>query len=889
MNPILLTKVRPPRLPHSYIVRERLIDQLNDGRRGKLTLIHAPAGYGKTTLATAWVAAQQQLSAETGKEAATAWLTVEAFDNDPIRFLTYFIGAWQQVDPEFGSSITTALQSGHITSQTTELYGALNQLINQLIDHPASLTLVLDDWHTVENETVQHLIQYWIEHVPSHIHTIITSRALPQMPLARWRARGQLTVIDAPVLQFTVPEVGQFLREGIKLNLTDADITELTDKTEGWIGVLQLMALSLQGSEDLDRQLAQLTHHDRYLVSYLTDEVLSQQPIELRQFLTETSILNRFNAALCDAITGQSDSRLMLNDIEQRNLFVSALEGQGDWYRYHPLLSGYLRQQLATTHPDDYKTLHARAFTWLLNAGFIEEAIEHGLEAQQYDDVAQALADPANDYSWCNARAVSLLGWRKRLPEDVIAQHPKVMLAFGWAITSQLGFDELGNYLQRLRPNKSENSASIETNSALAILEAEVDLYRGDIDGAIGRLVSVDIDQLPNRSQRGMGYQVQGYAQFVNGNAQAAIDSLQTSRRLLDQPSDLAWWSYASRDLAEAYMIQGALNAAETICRETVASLPPEQHLTNPMLDMAWNTYSKVQFERNQLNEAFDYIQRSLAITRAARRNRVIRRAGLEMLARIRQAQGEWADTVKLLAQIEALIVQPPNPRMHFQTETLKAHLHLLQNKQDEVTVWAASFTPERPHFVPRLHYHTAQLVYARWLLYRDPAASLTFLTPCQAQAEIEGWFENQLAAAILQATACQRLGQTQAALDHLRVALRLARPGGYLRVFVEQAVDLAPLLRDLAREGDADPFIGTIQAVFLPTGAAVQPLIEPLTQREVEILQLIGAGLSNPQIAERLIIATGTVAYHTNNIFGKLDVRNRTEATLQARRLGLI
>ncbi len=893
MNPILLTKLRPPNLPHTYVVRQRLLDQLNQGARGKLNLIHAPAGYGKTTLAVAWVATQQQPASEA--TATTAWLTLEEFDNDPTQFLKYFIGAWQQIDPDLGADVAAALQSGQINPQQIEPYALLNQLINELTNYPTPLALVLDDWHTITNETVQRIVQYWIEHVPAHIHTLITSRELPQMPLARWRVRGQLNIIDAPALQFTTPEVGQFLCEGVKLNLSDTDITRLTAHTEGWIGALQLIALSLQGGGDLETQLTQVTGQDRYLIAYLTDEVLSQQSAEVRHFLTATAILNRFNAALCDAVTERNDSQLMLDDIEQRNLFVSALEGQGGWYRYHPLLSDTLRQQLLTKHPEQYKTYQARAFTWLRDNGFIEEAIEHGLTVQQYQEVAQLLSHQTNDFSWCNTHAISLINWQKRLPQDVVVTYSTLILAFGLATLTIKGFDELASYLERLRPllteylsaNQPPNLAEI--NNVIGVLEAEVDLFQGNTNDAITKLDVVDFTKLPNQSVRGLSYQVQGYAQRINGDVRLAIDSFERSRQHLNQPSDLAWWVYASGDLAETYMAQGDLNLAEVTCREIIASLPPEQHLINPMLDLAWRSYSALHLKRNQLSEAFDAVQRSLTITRTASRNPSILGGSLEMLARIRQAQGEWEDTLTVLAQIEALAPRRSSPLANFQVTTLRAHLHLLQGNHDAVIAWAASFAQERPAYVTRLRYHTSQLIYARWLLHRDPKAALDYLATCQTQAQSADWRENELVGAVLQASACQRLGQTEAALTHLRTAINLAQHGGYLRVFVEQAVDLAPLLRELAREGEVDPFIGAIQAAFLPVGAPAQPLIEPLTQRELEILRLIGDGLSNPQIAERLIIATGTVAYHTNNIFGKLDVRNRTEATLHARRLGLI
>ncbi|MEM7343046.1 MAG: LuxR C-terminal-related transcriptional regulator [Chloroflexota bacterium] len=889
MIPLLLTKLAPPKLSHTYMVRQRLLDQLNAGTHGKLNLIQAPAGYGKTTLAAAWVATQQQLLSEQAITYSTAWLTLETYDNDPTQFLNYFIGAWQQINPDFGQAVVTALEAGQFNPQSTASYGLLNQLINELIHHPIPLVLVLDDWHTIENEAVQRLVQYWIEHVPPHIHTIITSRELPPMPLARWRVRGQLTVIDAPDLQFTVSEAGQFLRESVKLDLNEADIARLTAQTEGWIGALQLMALSLQGSNDIEGQLDQLASHERYLIDYLADEVMSQQSPELRQFFTETSILNRFNAELCDAVTERKDSHQLLNDLERRNLFVTPLDMQGGWYRYHPLVSSYLRPQLAKTDPEQYRRLHARAFQWLLKEGFVETAIEHALEAKNYRDVAQLLADRADEFVW-RSRALRLFEWGNQLPEDILATFPKAALAFGWALSIVTNFSELTRYLDRMRPLLAEalnNSTAIK--SEWVALEAEIDLYYGNIDGVITKLESIDFNNLHNSFLRGMMHQVQGYAQRLNGNTSVAIDSLKRCRQLIDQHRNLALWIYAGSDLAEAYMIQADLNMAEAVYQEIMTSLPSEQSLTNPVLDFAWSNYGSLQFKRNRLNEALDYVQRGVAISRAVGKDRVITRYGLEILARIRQAQGGWEDTIDLLDQIETFVAKQHNQRVRFQVDALRAHLHLLQGELDLPNAWAASFAQTQPTYLTQLQYHASQLVYAQWLLHRDPEAAIDFLTACQEVAEAKGWREHQLTGAVLLAVANQRLGQTQAALEQLRTAIQLARSGGYLRVFVERAVDIAPLLREFSRERETDPFIGTIQAAFLPTGVTVQPLVDPLTQREVEILQLIGEGLSNPQIAERMIIATGTVARHTNNIFGKLGVRNRTEATLHARRLGLI
>ncbi len=885
MAPLLLTKLVPPRLPHTYIVRQRLLDQLDVGMHGKLNLIHAPAGYGKTTLAVAWVTSQQEPSSNF----AVAWFTVEAYDNDPALFLNYFIAAWQQIYPDFGQDVSDLLAAGQISLQSNEAHSLLNQLINELAQQPAPLALVLDDWHVIENDIVRGMVQYWIEHVPPHVHTLITSRELPQMPIARWRVRGQLNLIDAPTLQFTVAEVGQFLRDGVKLTLTDEDIVRVTAQTEGWIGALQLMALSLQGPGDVETKLARFSSQDRYLIAYLTDEVLKQQSDELQAFLMATAILDRFNVNLCNAVAERDDSQRLLDELESRNLFIIPLDTQGGWYRYHALLSNYLRQQLAANQPEQYRGYHIRAFNWLRKAGLIDEAIEHGLEAAQYDEVAQLLAEQANDYMWRYGRATSLFGWFQRLPEQSQVAYPKTALTLAWVTAYVAGFEELDRYLQRLRPLLADHLDDSEIRSELIALEAELELYRGNFDEVITKLSSINISDLENQAIQGMILQVQGFAHRLKGNATIAIEALKQAREYLSPHTNLAFWVYASGDLAEAHMIQGDLYAAERIYQEIMSSMPSEQFLSNPLLDFAWSSYGSLKFKRNQLNDAFDYVQRSIAINRAVGKAVSVTRHDLEMLARIRQAQGAWEDALELLDQIEALVARHPNPRVRFQTAGLRAHLYLLQGKPDEAAGWVADFEREDLSNISRLQLQTFQHTYARWLMHRDPTLALDRLATCVGEAKDNGWREHRLTGAVLQTSASQRLGEAVAALDYLRTAIELARPGGYLRVFVEQAVDIAPLLRELAREGDVDSFIGSIQAAFLPVGVTIQPLIDPLTEREIEILQLIGQGLSNPQIAERMIIATGTVARHTNNIFGKLNVRNRTEATLQARRLGLI
>jgi LuxR family maltose regulon positive regulatory protein len=470
-----------------------------------------------------------------------------------------------------------------------------------------------------------------------------------------------------------------------------------------------------------------------------------------------------------------------------------------------------------------------------------------------------------------------------------LAAHPKIALAFGWTHVFLSRYDELAAYLHRLRSLLADGTITAEINSELTALEAEVSLHHGNIDAVLRQLDPIDFATFSNRWLQAMLRQIHGYALRIDGAVVAAIDALTTARQLTDLEDNYPLWLYATDDLAEASMIQGNLYAAEALYQEIFTSLPPEQHSAYPGLDFAFVGYGSLLFKRNQLNEALDQVQRGIALSRIAGQDVSVTHHGLSVLARIRQAQGAWDDARQIVTQVEATGKRQRSKRVTVQANLLKAHLYLLEGQVEPVNLWAATATTDRPPFIPRLVHHAIQRVYARWLFHHDPASALDHLSELQTQAEANEWQESLLEITILQAAAYHRQNQKRAATDKLQKAFELARPGGYVRFFVELASDLAPLLRSLSREGKADPFVGRIQAAFLPADSTAQPLIDPLSARELEILQLVADGLSNPEIAQRLIIATGTVARHTSNIFGKLAVRNRTEATVRARQLGLI
>jgi LuxR family maltose regulon positive regulatory protein len=707
MSTLLTTKIQPPRLPHHYVGRERLLKRLTQAVVGKLTLIHAPAGYGKTTLTVAWISVWQKAVGD----GAVAWLSLDQYDNDVTRFLNHFVAAWQEVAPELGQNTAELLTTSGPNPLIAEPTMLLNQLINDVGALETTAVLVLDDWHIIENPLIQELVQYWIEHTPPHINSILTSRTVPAMPLARWRVRGQMREITADDLQFTTAEVGQFLREGLRLNLKDDDIERLTSRTEGWIAALQLIALSLpsgpidQGGGDIATYLQQLSGSNRYLIEYLVTEVLQKQTDTLRQFLEDTAVLERFCAPLCDAVTERNDSYAILDTIDQRNLFVTSLgvlpssASPTRWYRYHPLLTDYLRTRLSARDPERYRQLHGRAFDWLMAHGFAEEAIEHGLQAERYEAVATLLETQVDDILWRHGRAVTLHGWLSRLPEDVLTRHLNLAFTYGWTFVFLTRFDQLVAFLGRFEAQLADERPA-EVRVKLLALEAEFDLHKGDIQGVLDKLSAMSFDSLGNPLVRAVMWQVQGYALRLNGDAEGAIEALETARRLTDRRQNLPLWTYATGDLAEAKMIQADLATAEALYQEMLASSPVDQELFSPLLDFASIGYGSLLFKRNQLNQALDHVQRGLMISQSLGKDRAVTHYGLTLMAAIRQAQGDWTDAQRLLTQVQDAMYQQPSARIRFQTEASMVRLYLLAGVgpgDNTAVLWANHFPSSAP------------------------------------------------------------------------------------------------------------------------------------------------------------------------------------------------
>lgn len=877
MLPILATKLYQPAPPSHFVERPSLLEKLSNSEVKKLTLVTAPAGYGKTTLVASWL-----------KQRESCWLTLDEYDNDLHRFLRYFLAAWQGIDETIGAGAAALLQESWAGPGQIVAESIFISLINELAQRQRPFLLVLDDWHLIESQPVLKAVQYWIEHVPPHVHTVIISRTVPDFPLSRWRVRGQLTEITAPELQFTPEETALFFKEGMKLDLTAAHIQQLNQKTEGWIASLQLAAFSLQNSDDPDTMVEAFTGSNRYVVDYLAEEVFSYQEEPYQTFLLETAVLSRFDAELCDQVREAADSQQILANLDQRNLFIIPLDTNRQWFRYHPLFADYLRTQIQTEQPAHFQELNRRAFNTLMNRGFVEEAIEHGIIARQFDTVAQLLTERAFMSIWQLNQAEAFYDWCLKLPQDVLLNQPKLAAGFGWTHLFTGRRQELKQFLtdiaQKIRPHVMDP----EIKSELIAIEAELALHQGDLKTVLAQLAQIEFDRLPNDVTKALMFQVQGYAHRIDGSVVQAEQALAMAKTMTKDTANVALWLFAASDLTEAYLIQGKLDQAEQVIQEMLDTVPRANHFLYPPIHMAEINYGTLLLQRNEIGAASEHVQRGLTLSEKIGSSSNLRRFGLQAMAFIQQAQGNWPKAQALMDELETFAAKINNRRIYQQCEAGRASLALIQGEIGLVEGWAASFNQEQPPFIPRLQHHEARVIYGRYLLRSQAPNHINWLQACAQDAQANHWGQSLLELHILLAEAYHLANDNQAALAELTKALQLAAPQGIIRPFIDAGQPMITLLRLALQQGVDHPYIGRLQAAFLPK-VGVESLIDPLTQREIEILTLIAEGLSNPEIADRLIVATGTVARHSNNIFSKLGVRNRTEATVRARALGLV
>ncbi|MCP4541368.1 MAG: LuxR family transcriptional regulator [Chloroflexi bacterium] len=940
--PILATKlyILPPR--PNVVLRPRLIERLNEGLGQsqsfgrKLTLISAPAGFGKTTLVSEWVQSMLPIATMGGAipTTAIAWLSLDKNDNDPTRFLTYLVAALQTIEGNLGKGALVALQSSGTVNVESVLTVLLNEIVG-LSDNPStssgqSLVLVLDDYHVIESQPIDKALTFLLDHLPPQMHLVIVSRSDPSLPLSLLRAGGQMTEIRADDLRFTFDEITTFLDKAMSLDLSAENVTALETRTEGWIAGLQLAAISMQGlkgSSEIADFVNRFTGSDRYIQDYLAEEVLQQRPKGSKDFLLQTSILNRLSGPLCDAVRfggakspssskgsavcfgytetsiEQKNSQAILEALQAANLFIVPLDNERRWYRYHHLFADLLRQRLHQQHPDSVAELHIRASVWYEENGLEIEAFHHATAA---NDVERAERLIKGDKIPLHSRGAAsiILDWLSSLPTAVLDARPSL-----WA-----------TYASLLLLTGQTTDVEEKLQAAEAALAGLAGLSDAELDDKTRNLVG----QIA--ASRATLALTQYQVETIIAQSHRALEYL--------HPDNLPFRSTAILMLANAYELQGDRAAAGRAYTEAISisqasgnifftivatiGLGEIQELDN-QLYLAAETYrrglqlfgdhpqpsageahlglARIFYKWNDLDAAQQHGQQSLKLARQY--DTAIDRFVIcqVFLARLKLAHGDVDGAAAMLAEAGQIVRQ--HNFVHRMPGVAAAQVLTLLHQGKLAAAAHLAEKYKLPISQARVH-----------LAREDTDKAIALLGPLRQQMEAKGWQDERLKVMVLQAVAHHRMQQhpphskKDKAVQLLGEALALAEPGGFIRIFVDEGLPMAQLLSKAAAQEIMPDYTGKLLAVFeseeqkrkdesclppdsLPPG--IQPLIEPLTPREREVLQLIASGRSNPEIAAQLVIAVTTVKTHVKNIYGKLQVTNRFQAAARANDLNLL
>ena len=901
---LLTTKLYVPRAHPNLVPRPRLGKLLTEGMSRKLTLISAPAGFGKTTLLSEW------WMMHLGNEYPVAWISLEEADNDPMRFLSYLIAALQSIETDIGEVALLSLRS----PRPSPVGAVLTSLINEIATTPSDFVLVFDDYHVIKSQVIHDAVTFLLEHLPPQMHLVIASRTEPPLPLSRLRAGGQIIELRAADLRFTSEEAAAFLTDAMGMNLSAEDIAALDARTEGWIAGLQLAALSMQRREDIAGLITALTGDDRYVTDYLVEEVLHRQPERTRTFLLRTSILERLSGSLCDATTGHDDGQQMLESLEQANLFLIPLDNRRRWYRYHHLFADMLRHRLRRTEPERMLELHRRAAEWHENHGFVEDAIRHALAAGDTEWAAR-LVEQNTATVVMRSEGAKLMRWLEALPEELVRSRPRLSVAYAIAALFGGRLDAVEPLLRdaerslgglpeisSVSPIDRESVGRLaDVPTCIAIIRGDLARMRGDVPHAI-ELSRQALAHLPEDSTylRSKAIWNLGISSWMSGDlaaAEQAFVRLTTEERTT---SNAYLRLLAAYGVGRLQVVQGRLLEAEQAYRWALRPEIGKGKSQLPVAGWAYLGMGELLREWNNLDDATRYLMEALelgkwvgaagplAITYAA-------------LARVKQALGDASgarDAIERARQgaLDFQVLDPLNP--------LAARLARAQLAQGDVAAAVRWARERRLGVDDELNYmrETEHLVLARVLIAQDkPSEALRLLGRLLSAAHAAGRMGSVTEILVLQALLLQAEGDTTRAVRILEDALSLAEPEGYVRIFVDEGPPIAALLRRVSTAGVSPKYAGTLLATLrhdaedprLSSEANIPKYVhllsEPLSDRELEVLRLIASGLSNRQIAQELFITPGTAKRHVHNIYRKLEVSSRTQAIARARDLNLI
>ncbi|MEA2602916.1 MAG: hypothetical protein QOF89_3908 [Acidobacteriota bacterium] len=919
LDALLATKLYIPALRAHRVPRPRLTERLEEGTAGPLTLISAPAGFGKSTLLSEWVHASGR---------PVAWVSLDEGDDEVSHFLLYVLSALQRLHPGLGEAALSTLR--HAQAPTREiLESLLTGLLNEIHTLDLDVVLVLDDYHVLADPAVQQAVQFLLDRLPPRMHLVIATRVDPPLALSRLRARGQLTELRAQDLRFTSEETAGFLNQVMDLSLSSADIEALEERTEGWAVGLQMAALSLQGRRDAAAFIAQFTGSHRFVLDYLTDEVLSRLPESTRDFLLRTSILERLCGPLADAVRGgeadedrtPADGQAILERLDAANLFLIPLDDTRTWYRYHHLFATLLRHQVERKlGPDGIKTLHERASDWFAAYGHPEDALEHALAAGAHDRAAELMSQHALP-RLMRGDAGTVLRWVQALPPEWVRRLPWLRLAYTWALlaTFQLpAAEEQVREMERelAREPDPELEAHVETLRALFLrvsgrTEEAIALYRRALE-RLPEEVSIS---------RTIVLLELGLTGLLAGDFTAAEEAFHQAEVASQASGTPMGVLLAQSHLAQIRIAQGRLHEAVDLARRSVrvaSESAPAREAVSPGASMAYALLAEVEREWNHLEAASEHASRGAELgRRGGIADGLLGSSFVRM--RILTAAGNFPGAFEALERAEEVLRRTGQPRWLEMIEAFRARLHIrrfrVEGDADSLAAavrWARdsglleSWTRRREVPAVQDHYvDVAALTLARVLLAQgETDRALDLLAELRRRAEAARWGRSVIEASCIEALGHHARGDRAAALAAVRRALSLAEPEGFVRIFVGEGTAMAELVAQVTQAAPATvstEYAQRLLAAFreaavapapfpIPIAPATRPATaESLSERELEVLRLIASGLTNAETGRKLFIAPSTVKKHLENIYDKLSTRSRTQAIARAREIGLL
>ena len=889
--PLLATKLHPPRRRRTLVTRPRLQALADRSQHRSLTLVSAPAGFGKTTLVTDWFA----------DDGSTAWLSLDARDDEPIRFWTYVVAALEAAASDLGTEAGRLLASPGVALDVV-----VATLINDLETASQDLVLVLDDYHVIESTEIHESVAFLLDHLPPQIRLVIATRSDPPLPLASLRADGDLQEVRAADLRFTSVEAASYLSGAMALTLTAGDVEVLEARTEGWIAALQLAALSMQGRDDPSSFVAEFAGDDRFILDYLTDEVLEHQEPEIRDFLLTTSILTRVTGSLCAAVTGRDDAKAVLEQLERSNLFLVALDDRRTWYRYHHLFGDVLRARLVDDQPERVPELHRRASGWYANNGDAHEAITHALAGGDPIRVAELVEQAAPDMQRTRQEG-QLRAWLESLPTEVFEQRPVLADTLAGArmatgdpagVKTLLDLAESGLNLDD-EPIVVDREAFHQLPAMIEIHRAGLALLSGDPQGTVAAATrALDLAGERDSLQRGAAAALIGLANWTNGALSVAQERYSEAVRCFVDGGYVADAMGVSLALADIQLAQGRLRDAQRTFEYALGLAT-----THPGLRGAADMHaglSEVLIERNDLDGAADHLETSTELGEAAGLPQHAYRWRVTT-ARLLRSRGDLDGALALIDQALPLYATDFSPPVR-PVEALRTRVQLARGDLDAANEWVRRHgfgTNDALSYVREFEYVTfARVLIAQGITGHDDTAieqARSLLDRLRHAAEAGGRIGSTIEILVLLAAAHHAQGDIPSATAALEDALGRAEPEGHIRLFLHAGPAVTGLLRSIALREAGGSYAAEVLATAehahrLPPPDRPPPdaLIDSLSDRELDVLRLLRSDLNGPEIARELHVSLNTLRTHTKHIYTKLGATNRREALTRASELGL-